>query len=85
MDESARVVTRGWVDMLIGTFLVVGALVALCFPVYLDAYDRWGMQIKCGNGYYSQSLQATFDDQEQAQQSGPATRYVDQCKSALAH
>lgn len=71
--------------MLIGTILVAGALVALSLPVYLDSYDKWGLQIKCGNGYYSQLLQATVDDQEQAHQSGPATNYVDQCKSALLH
>ncbi len=85
MDQATKVVTRGWVDMLIGTILLAGALVALCFPVYLDSYDKWGLQIKCGNGYYSQLLQATVDDQEQAHPSGSATNYVGQCKSALAH
>ncbi|BBZ12678.1 hypothetical protein [Mycobacterium branderi] len=83
MDESANVLTRGWLDMLIGAALLVGALVALCFPVYLGSYDRYGMQINCGNGYSSQLLQATLDDQEQAQHA--ATNYVDQCKSAVAH
>jgi hypothetical protein len=29
MDASAKVVTRGWVDMLVGTIVLVGALVAL--------------------------------------------------------
>jgi hypothetical protein len=85
MNESAKVVTRGWVDMLIGTIVLAGALVALGFPVYLATYDRWGVQIKCGNGYYSQLLQATTDDEDQARRSAPASDYVDQCKSALLH
>jgi hypothetical protein len=85
MDKSAKVVTRGWVDMLIGTIVLAGALVVLCFPVYLGTYDRWGVQIKCGNGYYSQLLQATTDDQDQARRSAPTTDLVDQCKSALLH
>jgi hypothetical protein len=85
MDKSARVVTRGWLDMIIGTVVLAGALFALCFPVYLGTYDRWGVQIKCGNGYSSQLVQATTDDQDQARQSAPATSYVNQCKSALLH
>lgn len=91
---SERVVTRGWVNMFIGAALLAGALVALCFPVYLGTYDRYGMQIKCGNGYYSQLLQATIDDLGQDPQALPVgaspaaratTNYVDQCESALMH
>ncbi|MGH3595981.1 MAG: hypothetical protein ACRDUT_08440, partial [Mycobacterium sp.] len=66
MDKSAKVVTRGWVPKLIGTVLLAGALVALCFPVYLSTYDQYGMEINCGNGYYSRLLQAATDDQNQA-------------------
>jgi hypothetical protein len=40
MEESAQVVTRGFVDMLIGTFLLAGTLVALCPPVYIGTYDQ---------------------------------------------
>jgi hypothetical protein len=85
MDKSARVLTRGWLDMIIGAVVLAGALVALGFPVFLGTYDRWGIQIKCGNGYSSQLVQATADDQDRARQSAPATSYVDQCKSALLH
>ena len=85
MDGPARVITRGRLDILIGTVLLAGALVALCFPVYLDSYDRWGIQITCGTGYHSQLLQATIADQQPAQQSRPATNYVDHCKSAVLH
>ncbi len=94
MDESAKVVTPGWLVGIVGAALFAAGLVALCFPVFLDSYDSWGMQIKCGNGYYAQLLQATFDDQGNDQPPAPvgtsaavrpATNYVDQCKSALAH
>ncbi|ORV99019.1 hypothetical protein [Mycobacterium kyorinense] len=85
MDESAKVISRGWLAMLVGTALLAAGLVVLCLPVYLDAHDRWGIQIKCGNGYYTQLLQASISDQEPAQQSRPATNYLDQCKSALLH
>jgi hypothetical protein len=87
VDESAKVVTRGWVDMLIGAILLAGALVALCFPVYLGTYDKWGVQIKCGNGYHSQidSQLMQANNQDQARRSEPPTGYVGQCNSALAH
>lgn len=86
MAESEKVFTRGWLAMLIGAALLIGGLVALCFPVFLDSYDKYGVQIKCGNGYHAELLQATIDDQEPASAAvRPTTSYVDQCNSALAH
>lgn len=86
MDTSAKVITRPWLAMLVGAALLAAGLVALCFPVYLHAYDQWGIQIKCGNGYNSELLQATIDDQHTAAAGvRPATRCVDQCNSALLH
>jgi hypothetical protein len=79
-------VTRGWLITLIGVALLAGGLFGLCFPVFLDSYDSAGIQVKCGNGYYADLVQATTDDQQSA--SGvvqAATNYVDQCQSALAH
>jgi hypothetical protein len=38
--------------------LVVFGLIALNFPVFLDAYDQWGFQIKCGTGYATDLTQA---------------------------
>jgi hypothetical protein len=77
------------VDLFIGAILLAGALLALWLPIYLDTYDKWGVQIKCGNGYYSQLdsqlMPAITDNQDQARQSALATYYVGQCKSALAH
>jgi hypothetical protein len=86
-------ISRDWLITLIGVVLLAGGLVALCLPVFLDDYDRWGIQVKCGNGYYSQLTQATVDDQDSGRPSAPgnapvavrpATNYVDQCRSALA-
>jgi hypothetical protein len=54
--------------------LIVVGLLALNFPVFLDAYDQWGWQIKCGTGYSSDLSQA-------ADASGG--NYVDQCGTAL--
>ncbi|ORW07842.1 hypothetical protein [Mycobacterium kyorinense] len=94
-DESAKAITRGFTDMLIGIALLAGGLVAMCFPVYLDAYDQWGMQVNCGNGYHGELLQATVDDSggvdPQSAATGaprivrPALHYVDSCNSALVH
>jgi hypothetical protein len=81
-----RILSRGWLITLIGVALLAGGLFALCFPVFLGSYDSAGMQVKCGNGYYADLVQATTDDQQSA--SGvvqAATNYVDQCQSALAH
>ncbi|MGH3971533.1 MAG: hypothetical protein ACRDTV_26430 [Mycobacterium sp.] len=84
MDGSTRSLIRGRLDILIGIALLAAGLLVLSLPVYLDTYDRYGMQLKCGNGYVTQLLQATIDDQNPAPYSG-ATNYVDQCKSALLH
>jgi len=57
-----------------GTVVAV-ALLALNFPVFLDAYDQWGWQIKCGTGYLTDLTQA-------AATVGDAN-YVEQCEKAL--
>ena len=40
-----------------GLLLAVG-LIAMNFPVFIDAFDQWGFQIKCGTGYASDLTQA---------------------------
>jgi hypothetical protein len=57
-----------------GVLVVVG-LIALNFPVFLDAYDQWGFQIKCGTGYAS--------DLSQAAATVGQHNFVDQCETAL--
>ena len=50
-------------------------LLALNFPVFLDDYDQWGWQIKCGTGYFSELTQAVASAGEK--------KYVDECETAL--
>jgi hypothetical protein len=55
--------------------LIVVGLMALRFPVYIDDFDQFGWQIKCGTGFSSDLTQA-----------GAATGggdYVDQCGTEL--
>ena len=54
--------------------LIVVGLLALNFPVFLDAYDQFGFQIKCGTGFFANLTQA-------AEASGGD--YVGQCETAL--
>lgn len=54
--------------------LAVG-LFALNFPVFLNDYDQWGFQIKCGTGYLS--------DLTQAAAAVGDTDYVADCETAL--
>ena len=57
-----------------GVLLIVG-LIALNFPVFLDDYDQFGFQIKCGAGYAT--------DLTQAAATAGQHDYVDQCGTAL--
>ena len=55
--------------------LVGFGLIALNFPVFLDGYDQWGFQIKCGTGYAT--------DLTQAAAAVGQHDFVDQCETAL--
>jgi len=57
-----------------GVLVVVG-LIAMNFPVFLDAYDQWGFQIKCGTGYATDLTQAAAATGQH--------NYVDGCETAL--
>ena len=57
-----------------GVLSAIG-LIALNFPVFLDAFDQWGFQIKCGTGYAT--------DLSQAAAATGQHNYVDQCETAL--
>ena len=85
-DESPRTISRGWLITFIAIVLLAGGLVGLCFPVFLNSYDSSGIQVKCGNGYYADLVQATVDDEKSSSGAGqPVTGYVQQCMNALAH
>jgi len=73
------VTNRGWFLLCLGGALVGIGLVALNFPVFLDAYDQWGWQIKCGTGYSTNLIQAQI-----ANPAFPQSNFVNQCQSALA-
>lgn len=60
---------------IVAAILLGVALLAMNFPVYLDTYDQWGFQIKCGTGYIS--------DLTQAAEAVGDSDYVDECHSAL--
>jgi H+/Cl- antiporter ClcA len=57
-----------------GVLVAIG-LIALNFPVFLDAYDQWGFQIKCGTGYAT--------DLTQAAAVAGQHNYVDKCETAF--
>ena len=59
---------------ILSVVLIVVGLVALNFPVFIDTYDQWGWQIKCGTGYGSDLTQAA---------EAIGGNYVDQCGTAL--
>ena len=42
----------------LSVILIVVGLLALNFPVFIDAYDQCGLQIKCGTGFSSDLTQA---------------------------
>jgi hypothetical protein len=43
---------------IVAALLIVGGLMALWWPVYLDQFDHYGMQISCGRGYNANLSQA---------------------------
>ena len=55
--------------------LIAVGLLALNFPVFLDAYDQWGFQVECGSGFAS--------DLSQAAAAAGQHNYVGQCETAL--
>jgi hypothetical protein len=73
------VTKRGWLILSVACALVAIGLLALNFPVFLDAYDQWGWQIKCGTGYSTDLDQAHI-----ANRDSPQSNFVDECQSALA-
>ncbi|OBB86628.1 hypothetical protein A5760_04360 [Mycobacterium colombiense] len=70
-------VNRGPLIVFAAVVFLAGGLFALYLPVFIDAYDQFGWQVKCGNGFTTELNQASSAV-------GPAgTNYVDQCGNAL--
>lgn len=68
---------RGPLIVFAAVIFLAGGLFALYHPVFIDAYDQFGWQVKCGNGFTTELNQAS------SAVGGPGTNYVDQCNSAL--
>jgi hypothetical protein len=63
-----------YTGILCAVLLIVG-LIALNFPVFLDDYDQFGFQIKCGTGYATDLTQAAATAGER--------NFADECETAL--
>lgn len=66
---------RAWYAVAGGGILVIIGLFALRFPVYIDDFDQWGWQVKCGSG-----LSADF---AQAAAATNADHFVSDCETAV--
>ena len=55
--------------------MIAAGLLALNFPVFIDAFDQFGFQIKCGTGFST--------DLTQAATANGGDNYVGQCETAL--
>lgn len=74
IKRGPLIVAAAVVALAIGTF-------ALWLPVFIDAYDQYGWQVKCGSGFTTDLTQASSADA--AGLAGRREKYVDRCVSAL--
>lgn len=70
-------VNRGALIVSAAVIFLAAGLFALRFPVFIDAYDQYGWQVKCGNGFTTELTQAS------SAVGTVGNNYVDQCNSAL--
>jgi hypothetical protein len=70
---------KGLLVAALGLVLLGAGLLALNFPVFLDAHDKWGAQVECGTGYISNQTQAIAADE-----AAGTSNFVNECNSALA-
>ncbi len=59
----------------LSVIMIAAGLLALKFPVFIDAFDQFGFQIKCGTGFST--------DLTQAAAANGGDTYVGQCETAL--
>lgn len=69
--------SRGPLIVFAAVVLLAGGLLALYFPVFIDAFDQFGWQVKCGNGF------TTELNQTSSAVGTASSNYVTQCNSAL--
>lgn len=66
---------RAAVIGIVGIIMVCIGLFALQFPIFLDHYDEWGWQIKCGTGFGADLTQAAAANGD--------SDLISQCENAL--
>lgn len=83
-------VNRGALTVFAAVVLLAGGLFTLRFPVFIDAYDQFGWQVKCGTGFTTDLTQASNAhkkpprEKTNADAAHPAdNNYVGQCDRAL--
>ncbi|GAA4537852.1 hypothetical protein [Mycobacterium paraffinicum] len=78
---------RGPVVLSAAVIALAVGLFALRFPVFIDAYDQFGWQVKCGSGFTTDLTQASSADDTKKGHGGgvgiSSTNYVGQCDNAL--
>lgn len=68
----------------VGVFLIAAGLLVMSFPVSLNAYDRWGFTIVCGDAFKLDIAQAAIADQQPGFAVADGRTYVEQCRHAEA-
>ncbi|WP_231986615.1 hypothetical protein [Mycobacterium sp. 852002-40037_SCH5390672] len=68
---------RGPLIIAAAAVFLAGGLFALYFPVFIDAYDQFGWQVKCGSGVTTDLTQAS------SAAGAAGNDYVGQCTNAL--
>ena len=83
-------VNRGSLIVIAAVVFLAGGLLALRFPVFIEAYDQFGWQVKCGSGLATDLTQASSAEKKPTGQKGHADAprtsgndYVGQCDDAL--
>lgn len=83
-------VTRGPLIVFAAVVFLAGGLFALRVPVFIEAYDQFGWQVKCGSGFTTDLTQASRAQKKPTGQPSNAgaphasgDNYVGQCNNAL--
>lgn len=83
-------VNRGPLIVFAAVVFLAGGLLALRLPVFIEAYDQFGWQVKCGSGFGTDLTQASSAEKkptgQKADAGAPRTSgndYVGQCNDAL--
>jgi hypothetical protein len=87
--DVVRVLLRDrFVVGLVAGFVALLGFAGLFFPVSLDEFDHWGVQIHCGTGFAADLDQADVQDGYTSSQgiqhdAAPVGRAVDECSKSV--